>query len=142
MLKQTVIDVIFAWAVTMSPYSTDVQPEVAFVPTWYLESVACGGEPCGVVGLYTDDDVVYVANDLPKYLMEEVLFHEIIHYLQDKSGSFTSGECDDNYAREVEAYSLSQRWVVDVMGRLPMPHSLMVFCDGEAHVGDPNGNGS
>lgn len=134
--------ILFAWAMTLSPYQVDVQPVVEIVPQKWLEEVACEEQKCGIAGLYMDAGVVYISEDLPPQTFREVLVHEFVHYLQDVGGMYQKHpewkdmtECQVNLQREIEAYRVSSQWSTQIQGNLPSPFVLMVYCDGEMGIG-------
>ena len=76
---------------TNYPMPTDA-PMIALVPHEYIESVACQG-PCDVIGVYTDERVVYLQNTLAiesNVCAQSVLLHELVHYNQDLNNRFAN----------------------------------------------------
>lgn len=138
MISKELVLVLFAWANNLSPYDGNVPPVVQMVDPIWLSAIMCeGAENCGVVGLYTDEGVVYIDSTLPPKERNEVIVHEMVHYLQDVEGMHAfhedwkaMSECDQNYQREIEAYKVSSMWAVK-NGYLPMPFVVQVYCDAE-----------
>jgi hypothetical protein len=72
-------------------------------------------DDCLAVGYYDDiTDTIFIADSPSKYMVEEkffevVLFHELVHYLQDINGEYDKVECQN--ALEKDAYLLHRDYV-------------------------------
>ena len=81
--------VLLSWAQHLSGYPMQEVPPVRFVSHAYLVEHACKKKECHVVGWYNDQSVVYIDeafNDLEDGFASSLAVHELVHYLQDKSG--------------------------------------------------------
>ena len=110
---------LFMWALILSPYDAIDPPTVVYVSHSYIVAVVCNDEPCNVVGMYHGGKLIYVEDGLSKEKEEEVIIHETVHYLQERSGKF-GDNCFDRSKREVEAYMVSREYT-KLQGRPPFP---------------------
>jgi hypothetical protein len=82
---------LLAWMNIHAGYQLPAQhPEIISVPHTVLEQMACTG-PCPIMGLYPDDGVVYLDEDLSletNACAQSVLLHELVHYVQDVNDRF------------------------------------------------------
>jgi hypothetical protein len=89
-------------------------PEVVFVPQEHLQEAACDG-PCEVYGWFPPGRIIYLDDRLDPVRdisARGVLVHELIHYLQQESGTFpASGGCRTWLERERQAYDIQIRWL-------------------------------
>lgn len=100
---------LVAWAVALSPYPSPEQlPIVEVVSHEWLVHHACYDIECRVVGWYTDAGIIYI--DKAKTDRDDILVHEIVHYLQDVSGKFPL-TCAAQIAREREAYNVQNAYL-------------------------------
>jgi len=115
-LKEEVIRVLMSWAL----FFTEYEPP-HFLPTveyqshaWFVEH-ACHQAPCAVIGWYRNTDIIYLdekfKGDESSYAAALVV-HEMTHYLQHHSGKFDRRSCKDHLAREVEAYTVQNAYLV------------------------------
>ena len=88
-------------------------PRVVFVPQEQLQEAACDG-PCKVYGWFPPGRVIYLDNRLDPLrdiMARGILVHELVHYLQQESGTFqASGGCHTWLERERQAYDIQFRW--------------------------------
>lgn len=93
----------------------DQLPVIAFVPHASLEQMACTG-PCPILGLYPDKGVVYVDGDLAlktNVCARSILLHELVHYVQDKSGRFADQSPILRWQmREIEAHQVQNAFLI------------------------------
>lgn len=101
------------WAIHLSRYEPiDGMPTIVFVDHTQLVDQACFGRECQVLGWYNDSDVIYIDNrfkDSDTLFSRSLIVHELVHYLQHKSGQYTQS-CPDVSAREAEAYWVQQEY--------------------------------
>lgn len=114
------ITVLLSWAVTLSAYDTPAQPPaIEYRPHSFFVDRACAGRECKVLGWYNDQDVVYIderfAGDREDFATS-LIVHELIHFLQDESGHFDHGSCEDSLRREREAYRIQKEYLVEAVG--------------------------
>ncbi len=105
--------VLLNWAAYLSRYETvDALPTIVFVEHDQLVQQACFGRECQVLGWYNDSDIIYIDNrfvDSDTLFSRSLIVHELVHYLQHKSGEY-SRSCLDVSAREAEAYWVQQEY--------------------------------
>src|SRR5690606_23890487 len=89
-------------------------PEVIFLPHAALERAACRS-PCEVLGWYPYGDAIYLDDRLDPVgdvTARGILLHELVHYLQQSAGAFsTEADCAAWMRREREAYLVQARWL-------------------------------
>ncbi len=122
------VEILFAWAVLFSPYDHVPEPQVEVVPHEFFVENVCGGKECKAVGWYNDTGIIYVDFRLKSPLLDKILVHEMVHYLQHMSGKFNSDSCEDSLIKEREAYRIQSKYAVDVLGVLPQPMNLKIRC--------------
>ena len=88
-------------------------PEVVFVPQADLQEAACDG-PCEVYGWFPPGRIIYLDDRLDPIrdiAARGILVHELVHYLQQESGTFPpGGGCSAWLERERQAYDVQIRW--------------------------------
>lgn len=99
----------------LTDYAVPAEPPiVALVPHARLEQMACG-EPCRVYGWFPPGETIYLDQKLDLRHdpgAQSILLHELVHYVQQKSGTFPAeGDCESWLAREWEAYDVQLRWL-------------------------------
>lgn len=114
---QELIRVLTVWASVLTGYPSAVPPVVELKPHSFFVENACLGRPCRVIAWYNDTGTVYFDEAVSVDARDDVLLHEIVHYLQDLSGKFDSLSCADRVTREREAYRAQSQYLV-LMGRL------------------------
>ena len=101
------------WAVYLSEYEAPAAlPALEIVDHDFLELHACLGQPCDVIGWYNDQNVIYIdkaVSGLNSMLERSIVVHELVHFLQHKSGKYST-DCADTVAREREAYEIQRRF--------------------------------
>lgn len=114
------ISALLSWAVMLSGYAEpDRAPAVEFKPHLFFVEQACGGQECEVVGWYNDADVVYLDNRMrgdDSSFVQSLVVHELVHFLQDRSGKYHSKSCADQIAREREAYAVQRSYMAEAHG--------------------------
>lgn len=86
---------------------------------------------CPIIGLYMDNDILYIRNDVDEDLQESVLVHELTHWLQHHSGKFSLTSCLDTYAREMEAFRVQNVYIRTVQNKFEMYSPPMNRCPAE-----------
>ncbi|HUN91757.1 MAG TPA: hypothetical protein VMU33_06855 [Burkholderiaceae bacterium] len=106
---------LMSWAVTLSGLPPPVQlPEVLRVPHEELERLACDGRTCNVLGWHPPGNTVYLDNRLDltsDIYADSILVHEMVHYLQEKSGAFQT-DCRGYLGAERQAYAVQREFLV------------------------------
>lgn len=91
-----------------------VEPEV-------ISAIACAGQPyCPVLGLYQDQNVIFVVSGYSPLDTDVVILHEMIHWLQHNSGEWatvTEATPAERYIREIEAHSSDQEYMINYQHR-------------------------
>lgn len=121
---------LLAWAVFLSPYSApEEEAVVEYHPAAFFHENACGGRECNVWGWYDYNHVLYVreeCQDNPAHLCQEMLLHELVHWLQHlENGAVDEHDCDEYLARELEAYYIQQEFRLRILGGFPKPAPIM-----------------
>jgi hypothetical protein len=108
--------VLLSWATTLSGYpAPDVPAEIVAVSHEVLVERACGGRECKVLGWFPPGQRIYVderlgpADDL---VAASILVHEMVHYLQYRSGSFDGLDCAKSIELEREAYAIQREFLL------------------------------
>ena len=123
------LEILLSWAILFSPYGEAPIPVLETKPHSFFVEHACGGKECNVLGWYNDTGVVYLDENISENLHDELLLHELVHYLQDVNGDYDSESCEDSLKREREAYLIQSRYMVEAVGRLPRPVNHNVSCN-------------
>lgn len=102
---------LMSWAVTLSGYpAPDHLPEVVLVSHHELMHAACNDQDCQVLGWFPPGERIYLDDrllPLDRTYSSAVVVHEMVHYLQQRSGHFPharDGDCQEILAMEYEAY--------------------------------------
>lgn len=105
-------------AARMSKYRVpDALPMVTRVSRAELEKRACAenNPHCQVAALYEPERGIMIAEDLrpeTNVFHRSILFHEVVHYMQEVGRELaTAAPCERWYQRELEAYSLQNRFL-------------------------------
>lgn len=108
--------VLLSWATTLSGYpAPDVPAEVVPVSHEVLVQRACGGRACKVLGWFPPGPRIYIderlgpADDL---VAASILVHEMVHYLQYRSGAFDGFDCAKSIELEREAYAIQREFLL------------------------------
>lgn len=119
--------ILLSWASHLSGYDMAPPPELRFVSHEWMVAHACYSVECNVVGWYNDQGIVYLVDDYESRLEEglpsSILVHELVHYLQDKSGYWGKMTCEKRISREREAYYVQELYFINVLAipvRIPM----------------------
>lgn len=129
MITDELLGILLSWAVWLSPYDTPPEPPIIETrPHSFFVENACGGVECNVVGWYNDTGIVFLDENLPiTESRDDLVVHELVHYLQDLSGKFESLSCEDSLFREREASRVQNQYMVE-NGRIPRLNSSRVSC--------------
>jgi hypothetical protein len=109
---------LLSWAVTLTGYAPPQSlPEIKHVDHAYLETVACAGRQCKVMGWYPPGHTIFLDDRLDaenSLYASSIVVHEMVHYLQQASGRWsTTYTCKDAMAMEREAYAAQQAYLVN-----------------------------
>ena len=126
------VEISFSWALYFLPaYAGDTPPPPPLVElkphSFFVENV-CGGKECNVIGWYNDTGTIYLDNRLRSPFLEEILLHEIVHYLQHMRGDFDTYSCADSIKREREAYYIQNRYRIEARMTWPKIFNATVRC--------------
>jgi len=115
--------ILLSWIIHLSDFEqVDGCPELRSVTHEWLETHACRGRSCQVLGWYPGaGDVVYLDDrmDLQGDLYHSsIALHEIVHWLQGRAGK-ALGLCTAGIDAEREAYSIQQRYLIAYGEYLP-----------------------
>ncbi len=114
-MMKVLIASLLAWINVHSGYQLPAQtPEIVSVPHTVLERMACK-EPCPIMGLYPDDGVIYLDEDMAletNACAQSILLHELVHYVQDVNDSFADVDPVLRWqVREVEARNIQNMFL-------------------------------
>jgi hypothetical protein len=132
---------LIAWICATTGYDVPaLQPAVEFVTHRAIIDKMCDGEECSVVGMYLHGEAVYLDEKLDvenNTYHVSILLHELIHYVQNKSGRFPTRDCGSWVAQEREAYAFQARWLRQRHVWYPMRRHLLSpdFCERLASKG-------
>lgn len=126
-IEEEFLGILLSWAVYLSPYSIEEVPEFRYESHSFFVENVCGGKECNVLGWYNDQGIIYLDQDMSGSIQDQIVLHEIIHYLQHKQGDFDTHSCEDSVKREREAYKIQARYSIE-MGHLPLRMSPFVYC--------------
>lgn len=126
MVTDELIGILLSWAALLSPYDPAPNPIIETKPHSFFVENACNDVECNVVGWYNDNGIVFLDENLPED-RDDLILHELVHYLQHLSGEFDSEDCNDSIERELEAYSVQAEYMVQ-NGRMAHPISHRVSC--------------
>ena len=110
------IAILMSWAVTLSGYSPPAaMPQILAVSPTYLQTAACNGGPCKVMGWFPPGNTIYLDQRLDPYdnlLASSVVVHEMVHYLQYLKAGGLPPACEDVIALEREAYGVQREYLL------------------------------
>ena len=128
--------ILLGWAAHLSTYERPAKPpSVQFKDYEFFVEHACNGRDCNVLGWYNDTGIVYIDRRLQAedtVFSQSLLVHEFVHYLQDLSGKYESGNCEDSVAREREAYQVQRDYIM-VYGTMPLFSTIHRNCIEQSH---------
>ena len=108
---------LLAWIRMTAGYEIpETRPEIRFVSNQYIVDTLCDGKECGAVAMYLREDTIYLDERLDvlhDFRHRSVLLHELVHWVQTRSGKFPGRDCETWLAQEREAYALQARWLGD-----------------------------
>jgi hypothetical protein len=120
---------LLAWAVANSGYEAPLRPPAIEYRSEEFFAAACPAEAvhCATRGFYVDGTATIILHDSHRDLSEvrarAMLVHEIVHYLQDRSGRWGDRTCQSWVEREHEAYRLQLLYMVHE-GANPFSHAM------------------
>lgn len=135
--KAELIAVLLSWAshLTSYPYPESV-PDVELRPAEFFVVHACGGdENCRAAAWYDNEGTIYLDDrivDLEDPVVRSVIVHELVHYLQDLSGKFEAGGCEENVTRERQAYAIQRIYLNRIAGRFAATYPVYAPCAPES----------
>lgn len=108
--------VLLSWATTLSGYPTP-NDAAKIVPVSHevLVQRACGGKECKVLGWFPPGERIYLDERLAPgedLLAASIVVHEMVHYLQYKSGAFDGFSCAKSIDLEREAYAIQREFLL------------------------------
>jgi hypothetical protein len=108
--------ILFSWAVTLSGYPMpDAPAAIVRVSHNTLVRRACGGRECKVMGWFPPGRQIYIDERLEpeeSLLAASIVVHEMVHYLQYRSGGFDAYSCSKAIDLEREAYAVQREFLV------------------------------
>jgi hypothetical protein len=104
--------------------------EVVSVPE--LMSTACEGRPCPAQAFYDRQDNVILLSEeveLDFALGRSILLHELVHYVQDRSGRWEEDPdlCRAGMLRELHAFRLQERYLLEQNIRIPVSQNMIYY---------------
>jgi len=120
MMANAELIILLSWAAHYTGYPTTEPPVLKLKSHEFFVETACGGVECNVLALYTDVGIIYLDQSLDVDAPEThgIVVHELVHYLQDVHGDYDSASCQDSMVREVQAYSVQDRFMADVHDKI------------------------
>jgi len=119
--RTELIAVLLSWAASLSGYPyPDTTPPVEFRGREFFVEHACQGEENCRVAAWYDAGTIYLdesLDDPEDPVARSVVVHELVHYLQDRSGKFPVKDCESDLGREQEAYSIQRTYLNRIAGR-------------------------
>lgn len=111
---------LMSWAVTLSGYpAPDHLPDVVLVSHAELVHWACADHECKVLGWFPPGEKIYLdqrLEPLDSTYSSAVVVHEMVHYLQQRSGHFEhardGSDCEGVMQMEHEAYQAQRDFFV------------------------------
>lgn len=140
MQLDAVLAVLLGWASQLSGYPLPPEaPDIRFENHAFFVDRVCRGVECDVVGWYNDAGVVFVDSrfsDLDGDIGTSLLVHELTHFLQDRNGAYAAGTCEQNVAREREAYRIQNLYIAEVRESAFAIHPPPITCSYPNLAGD------
>ena len=107
---------LLSYAVKLTSYAhPGIPPEIQYEDhQFFVEQACAGNERCQVAGWYNNNGTIYLDERIKGQQDAEtrsLVVHELTHYLQDLSGEFTEGNCEEYVKREREAYSAQRQYL-------------------------------
>jgi Zn-dependent peptidase ImmA (M78 family) len=117
-VNQEVIAALLSWAIQLGGFAKpDHLPAVVYKPHVWLVAEACNNRPCNVLAWYRNEGVIYVDErlmDNETSFVASLIVHELVHFLQDQTGQYSSQSCNDTIARQREAYAVQNAYLAAV----------------------------
>jgi len=116
------VTVLLSWTVYLSGYpNPENPPQIEFKPHEFFVVHAClGNTNCRVAAWYDNHGIIYIDDILKNKddaVIDSLIVHELVHYLQDLSKKFNHGNCQDHLDREREAYGIQRQYLNRIAGR-------------------------
>ena len=93
---------------------------------------------CRVAAWYDNNGTISLDTRLANLedpIIRSVVVHELVHYLQDLSGEFKSGDCQEQLRKEQHAYAVQRTYLNRIAGRFAATYPIYGPCPG--NVPDP-----
>lgn len=128
---EEILILLVAWSVNLTGYDEPKHlPHVVYQPHEFFVEEACGGASrCPVLGWYQGYGILYIDDRVKlttsNNTVRGLIVHEIVHYLQDKSGKYNDTSCKDSVLREREAYYVQSQYLLATGASFynrPVPH--------------------
>ncbi len=130
---QTLLPALLGWASQLSGYALPSElPQLEYRNHAFFVENACGSRECNVIGWYDDQGVVYIdeqLRDSPSPFAKGLVVHELVHYLQHKSGEFDTFDCADSLQRERQAYSVQNSFMLQLGNAVSPMRPHPTSCD-------------
>jgi hypothetical protein len=132
--RTDLIAVLLSWAASLSGYPyPDAPPPVEYRDrAFFIEHACAGAKDCPVAAWY-DAGTIYLDQslaDLEDPVVRSVVVHELVHYLQERSGQFPEKNCESDLRREQQAYSVQRTYLNRVAGRFAALWPVWGTCEG------------
>ncbi len=129
----TMLPILISWVTSLSGYPTpDEAPRLEYRSHRFFVEHVCGNKECNALGWYNDAGVIYVDKKFrygASEFAQSLIVHELVHYLQHKSGKFDTKSCRDSAARELEAYHIQNRYIVEARLSIDVVRPPPTVCD-------------
>jgi len=130
------IAVLLSWASSLSGYPyPDSRPQVEYREQEFFQQHACAEvKNCRVAAWYDNDGTIFLDTrlaDLEDPMIRSVVVHELVHYLQDLSGEFGTGDCREQVQREQHAYAVQRTYLNRIAGRFTATYPIYAPCPGD-----------
>lgn len=124
----TLVANLLAWICATTGYPVPAtQPTVEFVRPQVIRERMCEGKECSVGAMYLRGELIYMDRRLkPHWNVYDaaVLLHELVHYVQEKSGGFGAHDCKTWLVQERQAYTLQAAWLRERRLHYPLEEQL------------------
>jgi len=124
------LEILLGWVFYLAPDLGRAEPpELEYQEHSFFVENACGGKECNVLGWYNDNGTLYLDDRVTGTLRDQLIVHELVHYLQDVNGDYDSLNCEDSLARERQAYRIQQAYAIEGQVQLPRMVNHKVRCN-------------
>ena len=108
-------------------------PAIRVIDVKSLQEIVCDGSECPAEAFYDiEDRIIYLSNelDLDTPVHKSIILHELVHFAQDVTGKWIhhdESECRSFLMREVAAFRLQERYLLDNNIHHPVGQNLMIY---------------